>query len=44
VIFPTQHRPQQGSRGHYKVGLRHGVGTVTCGRRTALGIILHDAR
>jgi hypothetical protein len=44
VIFPTQHRPQQGARGHYKVGLRHGVSTVSSGRRTALGIIFHDAR
>jgi uncharacterized protein len=44
VIFPTNHRPQEGSRGYYKIGLRHGVSTITCGRRTALGIIFHDAR
>jgi hypothetical protein len=44
VVFPTQHRPQQGRRGHHKVALRHGVSTVTCGRRTALGVIFHDAR
>jgi uncharacterized protein len=44
VIFPTQHRPQRGARGYHKVGLRHGVSTVTRGRRTALGIIFHDAR
>jgi uncharacterized protein len=44
VIFPTQQRPQEGKRGHYKVGMRHGVSTVTCGQRTALGIIFHDAR
>jgi hypothetical protein len=44
VIFPTHHRPQAGSRGHYRVGLRHGVSTVTRGERTALGIIFHDAR
>jgi hypothetical protein len=44
VIFPTNHRPQQGKRGYYKVGLRHGVSTITRGRRTALGIIFHDAR
>lgn len=44
VIFPTHHRPQQGSRGYHKVGLRHGVSTITCGSRTALGIIFHDAR
>jgi hypothetical protein len=44
VIFPTQHRPQAGRRGHHRVGLRHGVSTVTRGQRTALGIIFHDAR
>jgi hypothetical protein len=44
VIFPTRERPNEGKRGHHKVGLRHGVSTVTRGRRTALGIIFHDAR
>jgi uncharacterized protein len=44
VIFPTRERPELGKRGYYKVGLRHGVSTVTAGRRTALGVIFHDAR
>ena len=44
VIFPTRQRPQQGTRGHYRVGMRHGVSTVTRGSRTALGVIFHDAR
>jgi len=44
VVFPTQHRPNAGTRGHHRVGLRHGVSTVSRGRRTALGIIFHDAR
>ena len=44
VIFPTQVRPNAGKRGHHRVGLRHGVSTVTTGQRTALGIIFHDAR
>jgi hypothetical protein len=44
VIFPTQQRPQLGKRGYHRVGLRHGVSTVTAGRRTALGVIFHDAR
>ena len=44
VVFPTQNRPQAGTRGYYRVGLRHGVSTVTRGSRTALGIIFHDAR
>jgi uncharacterized protein len=43
ILFPTQHRPVRGTRGFYKVGLRHGVSTITCGSRTALGIIFHDA-
>jgi hypothetical protein len=44
VIFPTQGRPQLGKRGYHRVGLRHGVSTVTAGSRTALGVIFHDAR
>jgi uncharacterized protein len=44
VIFPTQQRPQQGKRGYHRVGLRHGVSTITSGSRTALGIIFHDAK
>jgi hypothetical protein len=43
VIFPTRHRPQLGTRGYHKVALRHGVGTIERGSRTALGIIFHDA-
>jgi uncharacterized protein len=44
VIFPTRERPQKGKSGYHRVGLRHGVSTVTAGMRTALGIILHDAQ
>jgi hypothetical protein len=44
VIFPTRHRPNAGTSGYHKVGLRHGVSTVTRGSRTALGVIFHDAR
>ncbi len=44
VIFPTRHRPNAGKSGYHKVGLRHGVSTVTRGERTALGVIFHDAR
>jgi hypothetical protein len=43
VIFPTRQRPNAGRNGHHRVGMRHGVGTVTRGRRTALGVIFHDA-
>ena len=44
VIFPTQVRPNAGKRGYHRVGMRHGVSTLTSGRRTALGIIFHDAK
>jgi hypothetical protein len=43
VIFPTRERPQPSKRGYSKGALRHGVSTITEGRRTALGIIFHDA-
>jgi hypothetical protein len=43
VIFPTRERPNQGRTGYHRVGMRHGVSTVTRGRRTALGVIFHDA-
>lgn len=44
VIFPTRERPNKGRIGYHRVGLRHGVSTVTAGTRTALGIIFHDAQ
>src|SRR5215217_4842861 len=44
VIFPTRERPNRGRSGYHRVGMRHGVATVTRGRRTALGVIFHDAR
>jgi hypothetical protein len=43
VLFPTDHRPNAGRTGYHRVGLRHGVSTITRGERTALGIIFHDA-
>jgi hypothetical protein len=44
VIFPTRERPNAGKNGYHRIGLRHGVSTVTAGERIALGIIFHDAR
>ncbi len=44
VIFATAERPEEGRRGYHRVGMRHGVATVTAGQRTALGVIFHDAR
>jgi hypothetical protein len=43
VIFAGRHRPAQGTRGTYRVTLRHGVSRVRSGRRLTLGIIFHDA-
>ena len=42
--LPDPQRPNRGRNGYHRVGMRHGVGTVTRGRRTALGVIFHDAR
>ncbi|MDK8180084.1 2OG-Fe(II) oxygenase [Paenibacillus sp. UMB4589-SE434] len=44
LIFPTQQRPVSGTRGYYRVTLRHGVGTITSGTRYSMGIIFHDAK
>ncbi len=43
VLFTNNHRPVAGTRGHYRVAMRHGVSTLTRGRRTTLGLIFHDA-
>ena len=43
VIFATRYRPVVGSRGTYRVNLRHGVSRITRGTRVTLGIIFHDA-
>jgi hypothetical protein len=43
VIFAVNERPVRGSRGHYRVKMRHGVSRVLAGQRQTLGIILHDA-
>jgi uncharacterized protein len=44
VIFPVHHRPVQGTRGVYRVNMRHGVSRVRSGQRHTLGIIFHDAK
>jgi hypothetical protein len=43
VIFPVAYRPVEGTRGTYRVNLRHGVSRLRTGRRLTLGIIFHDA-
>jgi hypothetical protein len=44
VIFTVRERPVQGSRGVYRVNLRHGVSRIRSGRRHTVGIIFHDAK
>ncbi len=44
VIFPVHHRPVQGTRGIYRVNMRHGVSRLRHGKRHTLGIIFHDAK
>jgi hypothetical protein len=44
VIFAVHHRPVQGTRGTYRVNLRHGVSRVRSGRRHTVGVIFHDAK
>ena len=43
VVFAVHHRPVEGTRGVYRVNLRHGVSRVRSGRRHTMGIIFHDA-
>ena len=43
VVFAVAQRPVEGTRGPYRVNLRHGVSTVRSGQRHTLGIIFHDA-
>jgi len=43
AIFAVSHRPVQGSRGIYRVNMRHGVSRIRRGTRTTVGLIFHDA-
>jgi hypothetical protein len=43
VVFPVSQRPAQGTRGVYRVNMRHGVSRIKRGSRHTLGIIFHDA-
>ena len=44
IVFTTRYRPVKGSRGFYRVNLRHGVSRIHSGTRFTLGIIFHDAK
>jgi hypothetical protein len=44
VAFAVHHRPVQGTRGTYRVSMRHGVSRIRSGQRHTLGVIFHDAK
>ncbi|SPB12841.1 proline hydroxylase [Caballeronia novacaledonica] len=44
VFFAVHHRPVQGTRGPYRVNMKHGVSRLKSGRRHMLGVIFHDAQ
>jgi hypothetical protein len=43
AIFPVHHRPVRGTKGPYRLTMRHGVSRVRGGDRQTLGLIFHDA-
>ncbi|WP_109438199.1 MULTISPECIES: 2OG-Fe(II) oxygenase [Aquimarina] len=43
LIFTTNFRPVKGTRGYYRVNMKHGVSEVISGERHTLGVIFHDA-
>ncbi len=43
VVFAVNQRPVRGSRGDYRVTMRHGVSEVRAGQRHTLGVIFHDS-
>jgi uncharacterized protein len=44
VVFAVHVRPVRGTRGFYRVNLRHGVSRIRSGHRHTLGVIFHDAK
>jgi hypothetical protein len=44
VVFPVRERPVRGTRGVYRVNMRHGVSRLRSGQRHMLGVIFHDAK
>jgi hypothetical protein len=44
VVWAVRHRPVKGTRGHYRVVMRHGVNRIRSGSRRTAGVIFHDAK
>lgn len=42
LIFTTNFRPEKGTKGYYRVNMKHGVSPLHSGRRHSLGILFHD--
>lgn len=43
LIFTTNFKPEKGTKGYYRVNMKHGVSEIKSGERHTLGIIFHDA-
>jgi hypothetical protein len=43
LIFTTNFRPVKGTKGYYRVNMKHGVSELSAGKRHTLGVIFHDA-
>ena len=44
VVWAVRNRPVRGSRGSYRVNMRHGVSRIRSGHRHTAGVIFHDAK
>jgi hypothetical protein len=44
VVWAVRNRPVQGTRGSYRVNMRHGVSRIRSGHRRTIGVIFHDAK
>lgn len=44
IVFATNFRPVKGTKGYYRVIMKHGVATIHSGERHTLGVIFHDAK
>jgi hypothetical protein len=44
AVWAVRNRPVQGTRGTYRVNMRHGVSRIRSGHRHTVGVIFHDAR
>jgi hypothetical protein len=44
AVWAVRHRPVEGTRGSYRVNMRHGVSRIRSGHRQTMGVIFHDAQ